>query len=495
MVQTLYNDPAACGQPPSDNSHLQYRIEVLVTQTQLQEVVPSWGTETRRMLRLFSPIFLGQIAQTSMSVVDTVMSGAAGTGQLSGVAVGGALFWPVLMAVMGMCFAISPIAAQLRGGGRVDLIAARMHLATVCCLIFSLLAAGVVMLLPGLYAFMPGINQEMVRVGTGYLIAVGAGVPGFALFNLLRSYSEGLGNTMPTLIFGFIALFLNIPLNYVFIFGKCGMPELGGIGCGVATSITIYLTALLFLIYVQIHPFYASCRIYRRLYKITREDVRRYLHLGIPLSLSAMIEVACFSLTSFLLSPFGPVMVAAHSIAMNVSGLLFMFTYSMANAVTIRAGEAMGALHWNRARRSMLTALGLGLIFVVVNTLIVLLLRHEIIGLYTSSQEVWALAEWLLFLCVIYQLPDCIQVISLGVLRGFKDSRTIFRVTIISYWLVAMPLGSSLAYGWIGLKPMAAQGFWLGFIAGLMTCALIYTCRLYYLFRRRVVPAGMRLSI
>lgn len=466
-----------------------------ILSTTSAEVVPSFGTEIKRVLRLFSPIFLGQIAQTSMSVVDTVMAGAAGTEQLSGVAIGAALFWPVLMSVMGLSFAISPIVAQLRGAGKRELIAGRVHLATVICMLYSLIAAGIVFMLPLLYRFMPDINAEMVRVATGYLIAVGLGMPGFALFNILRSYSEGLGNTMPTLIFGFIALLLNIPLNYIFIFGKFGLPALGGIGCGVATSLTIYIAAFLFLIYVQRHKFYANCRIYRRLYPVTLEGIKRYLHLGIPLALSAMIEVACFSLTSFLLSPFGPVVVAAHSIAMNISGLLFMFAFSLANSVTIRTGEAMGAMHWNRAKRSMLCTYVLGFIFVAFNTIIVLTLRHDIIGLYTSSEEVWQMAEWLVFLCVLYQLPDCIQVIAIGVLRGFKDSRTIFWVTICSYWLVGMPLGFSLAYGFIGSEPMAAQGFWLGFIAALVTCSLFYVSRLIYLFKHRQVPKGMHLSL
>ncbi len=467
----------------------------MTEQENLPQNVPSFGTETKRTLRLFSPIFLGQIAQTSMGVVDTLMAGAAGTEQLSGVAIAGSFFWPMLLLVIGLCFAISPIVAQLRGAGKRDLIAPRLHLATVICLTGSILIAALLFAAPLLYRLVPDINAEMVRVATGYLYAVALGIPGFALFNILRAYSEGLGNTMPTLIFGFIALLLNIPLNYIFIFGKCGMPALGGIGCGVSTTITIYLSALLFLIYVQRHRFYRSCRIYRRFYPITWAETKGYLHLGIPLALSAMIEVACFSLVSFLLTPFGPIVVAAHTIAMNLSGLLFMFPYSLSNAATIRVGEAMGAMHWQRARRSMKATFAIGACFVIFNCSLVLLFRHPIIGLYTDSAEVWALAEVLILFCVFYQLPDSIQVLSIGILRGFKDSHTIFAVTIGAYWIVGMPLGFSLAYGLLWWPPLAAQGFWIGFIAALFTCAIIYGGRLYYLFSTERIPKTMRLSV
>ena len=463
--------------------------------TTTPEIVPPLGTESKRIFRLFSPIFLGQIAQTSMGVVDTLMAGAAGTEQLSGVAIAGSFFWPTLLFVIGLCFAISPIVAQLRGAGKRDQIAAQVHLATVICMLGALLVAGLMFVAPLLYRLIPGINEQMVHVATGYLYAIAFGIPGFALFNILRAYSEGLGNTMPTLIFGFVALLLNIPLNYIFIFGKFGLPELGGIGCGVATTVTIYLSAFLFFINIQCPKFSRSTRPYRQIYPIKLPEVKAFLHLGIPLALSAMIEVACFSLVSFLLTPFGPIVVSAHAIAMNLSGLLFMFPLSLSNAVTIRVGEAMGALHWQRARCSLKSAYLLGAIFVIFNCALVLFLRHPIIGLYSPAPEVWALAEVLVVFCVFYQLPDSIQVLSIGALRGFKDSHTIFLVTIGSYWIVGMPLGFSLAYGLLWWEPMAAQGFWIGFIAALCTCALIYLCRLYYLFTRHKLPKAMRMGM
>lgn len=461
----------------------------------ISEVVPSYGSEIKRVFRLFAPIFLGQIAQTSMGVVDTVMAGAAGTEQLSGVSIAGSFFWPVMLAVIGMSFAISPIVAQLRGAGKIEAIPERIHLATVICMILAVIVGILLCFAPRLYGLVPGIDAEMVRVATGYLYAIAVGVPGFTLFNILRAYSEGLGNTIPTLIFGFVALLLNIPLNYICIFGKLGLPAMGGIGCGVATTATIYLTSLLFFIYVQKHKFYARYRIFRQWYAIKWDEVKGYLHLGIPLALSAMVEVSCFALVSFLLTPFGPVMVAAHTIAMNLSGLLFMFPLSLSNAATIRTGEAMGAHHWNRALRSALSCYIIGLVFVVVNCTVVLIFREGIIGLYTDAAEVRSMAAFLVLLCLLYQLPDSIQVLSIGVLRGFKDSRTIFGVTVMSYWVVGMPLGFCLCYGIIGSERMGAQGFWYGFIAGLLTAAIIYVIRLNFLFRSRRIPKGMRLSV
>ena len=190
------------------------------------EIVPSWSVDLRRTFKLFLPIFLGSIATTAMGVVDTVMAGMAGTVQLSGVAIGASLYWPCVLFVMGMTLAIQPTVAQLRGAGRTEEIAAKIHLISVITLITSVIVGIIMCFLPLCYKLMDDIDQEMVRVAQLYLYAVAAGMPAIALFNILRGYWEGLGNTVPTSVFGFIALFLNIPLNWIFIFGHFGMPHL-----------------------------------------------------------------------------------------------------------------------------------------------------------------------------------------------------------------------------------------------------------------------------
>lgn len=458
------------------------------------EIVPSYAHDIKRTFKLFWPIFLGQIATTSMSVVDTVMSGIAGPVQLAGVAIGASFYWPAVLFIVGMSLAIQPTVAQLRGAGRSDLIAHKLHLATVIILITSLIIGVIVSLLPLLYKLMPDVDQEMVRVGQGYLIAVALGMPGFAMFNILRGYWEGLGNTIPSSVFGTIALILNIPLNYVFIFGKWGAPELGGIGCGVATTITIYITVIFMLIYIKKSPYYANYRIYEHWFTTTWSEVKEFLHFAFPLALSTTIEVTCFSLVALLLSPFGPITVASHSIAMNVSGIVFMIPLAIASATTIRVGEEMGAGHWRRALRTTLGAMYLGLFFYVICFVTLLFGHGLIIEQYTSDPEVYALGSILLLFCTAYLLPDSLQVISIGVLRGFKDSKTIFVITIIAYWIVGMPIGYTLAYGIIGSEPMAAQGFWVGFICALTCASILYIARIIYLFKKRTLPRTFVLS-
>ena len=127
--------------------------------------------------------------------------------------------------------------------------------------------------------------------------------------------------------------------------------------------------------------------------------------------------------------------------------------------------------------------------FVYVGVVLTIIFFHqEIIELYSSDPEVITLASLLLMFCAVYQLPDCIQVISIGILRGFKDSKAIFAITVVSYWVIGMTIGYCLAYGYLTGEKMAAQGFWIGFICALTCTFTLYVIRIVSIYRSRKLP-------
>ncbi len=450
----------------------------------------NFAAEIRRMLKLFWPIILGQLAVNSMSVVDTVMAGIAGPLQLSGVAIGASFFYPVLLTMVGLSFAIQPIIAHLLGQGKRADVPRQMHQITITSLIISVFMAIFLALLHFVYDFIPA-DPEMIRVATGYLYTLSFGIPVMVLYNLLRAYCEGLGITITTLWFGFLQLALNIPLNYIFIFGKLGMPQLGGIGCGVATALTSLIATIIFFIYIQVSKKFEDVRLFRTWYKLDFSCIKQFLKLGIPLALSSTMEVTCFSVAALILSPFGPIVVSAHSITLNISGMLFMLPMSVAIVATIRVGYAMGSKNWERAILATKAGATINFCFYLISVIFLVLCRKFLAGLYTDEPEIIEMASSLLLINCLYLLPDSIQMLSIGILRGFKDSKTIFFVTLFSYWIIGMPLGASLAWGLIG-EQMQAYGIWIGFICSLVVAMIIYVIRLAILFKTRKLPKALR---
>lgn len=439
-------------------------------------------------LSLFLPLFMGQLAATSMGVVDTVMAGAAGTLELSGVAIGSSIFWPSELFVVGMALAIHPLIANLVGNGQLYKVALRMQVATVCTLACAAIIGVIIMLVPLVYRMFPSVDQDMVNIGQGYLIAVGLAMPGFAMFNVLRAYWEGLGKTGPTLMFGCMALVLNIPLNYIFIFGHLGMPALGGVGCGVATALSIYFTVIGMLFYVKKSPAFAKVRIYQKWEPMSWSQCWSFLKLSLPLGIAGMIETLCFSLVAIMLSPFGPVVVASHTIAMNVSGLLAIVPIALSSTASIEVGEAMGTNSWSHARKRALSSTSLAVAFYFIGASVLFFMGEQIAALYSDDADVLLLAPVLMMYCVVFFFPETLQVMAIGILRGLKDSRTIFLVTIVAYWIVGMPIGYSLGYGYLGDALEGAEGFWLGFIFSLTCASVLLGGRLLYLFIKEKNP-------
>lgn len=445
--------------------------------------VSTYGHEIRVILRMVWPLILGQLAQASMGLVDTIMAGLSGTLQLSAIAVGASFFYPAMFFLIGLSLAIHPIISQLRGQNSLNKAPEKMHAAFIVCIMSSVVIALMLCLVHLIYSFVPA-DAEMIEIATQYLYAVAAGLPAVILLNVCRSYCEGLGHTIPTLVFGVISLLLNIPLNYIFIFGKLGLPALGGVGCGIATSITFYLTAALFYIYMRKASFCRENRILVKWYPVHLKEVKEYLKLGIPLALSTTIEVTCFSITALILSPFGPVVVAGHTIAMNVSGLLYLIPLCLSMTATIRTGQFVGAGNMQRCLMVIRTSYGINFVFFLVCVIFLITCRGFISSLYTDDYEVKELAQTLMLFCCIYMFPDSIQCLGCGILKGFKEAKTIFIVSIVSFWVLAMPLGFVLSHGFTPLGQLKAYGIWCGFITALSFAAVGYSARIYSVLKK-----------
>ncbi len=184
----------------------------------------------------------------------------------------------------------------------------------------------------------------------------------------------------------------------------------------------------------------------------------RLVQLGLPIALALFFEVTLFAVVALLVSPLGIVDVAGHQIALNFSSLMFVLPMSLAAAVTIRVGFRLGQGSTLDAQTAARTGLGVGVCMAICTALFTVALREQIALLYNDNPEVVALASHLMLLAAIYQISDSIQVIGSGVLRGYKDTRSIFFITFIAYWVLGLPCGYILALTDSGGGPHGAGG-------------------------------------
>ena len=443
----------------------------------------TFGAELVALARLAGPITVGQLAVMGSAVIDNVLAGHRGATVLGAVAVGAGLWILALMPVFGVLMAMQPIVSELDGAGRRQEAIPVFRQAVLAGLAIGvvmglLLAFGGPALLDA-FGTAPAIRPGAVA----FLRAVAPGVPAVALFAASRGLSEGLSRTRPTMLIQIAGLVLLAPLGYALMYGVGSLPPLGARGSAIATAISAWVQSVAYLVWVRRSRGYGLDWSGGR----WRPDpvlLRRLLRLGTPIAVSLGMEVGMFTASSLIAARLGAVAVAASQVALNVTSLLFMVPLGIALAATIRVGNALGREDPDgvgRAVRAGYALLGASVLF---DGAVLLLARRSIVSLYTNDPAVVALGSSLLLIAVLTLLPDGIQVVSNGILRGLKDTRAPMWLTTISYWAVGVPAMAWLALG----TSLGVRGAWLGITLGVACAGVLLGHRV----RLRVTKASGR---
>jgi MATE family multidrug resistance protein len=437
--------------------------------------------EIRRTLQLALPVIIGQLAVFSMNFIDTVMSGRLPNREiaLAALGIGGAVWSSMLMFVLGTLMVVQPSVAQLDGALKRREAATQTRQALWIAVALSLPYFLVCYFSePLLTAFR--IDPAIVPTAAAYLRAMSWGAPGLCLVFLLRFFSEGTGHTRPTMLYGVIGALLNIPLNYALMFGKLGLPAMGTVGCGYATSIVIWLQFLMLFFYIRSHRHYEPFALMSHLEKPRWHDIWELLKVGVPIAVAIFVEGSLFVLAALLIGRLGPVPAAAHLIAINFAALVFMIPVGLSSAISIRVGNAVGRGDLAGARYAGLIGILIILAIQTVGAVGMLTFPEAIVRLYTDDLVIAPLAVSLLFYAAIFQYPDGLQIVASGALRGFKDTRMPVVYMVISFWIVGLTLGYHLTF----TREMGPAGMWIGMIAGLSVAAVLLLRRFNHTSKR-----------
>ena len=446
-------------------------------------MLPFSRFEAKTILKLSGPIMLAQLTQTMMFVIDTIMAGRVSALDMAAIAVASAIWLPIILTLQGLLLALTPIISQLYGANNHKAIP---HNALQGFYLAMVLATLIVIAMQ--YINLPlqylSMEENLRAKAVDYLVYVSYGVYPAAGYMIFRNLFEGIGNTKATMWIAFVGILVNIPANYVFIYGKLGMPALGGAGCGVATS----LVFLAMFIAITIYAFKSrSTALYMKKpdnLKPNSKDLWHIIAIGTPIAFSLFFEVTLFSSIPLMIVHLGPIVVAGHQIANNYSALVFMLPMSMGMATTIRVGHLVGSNDVQELKKAVSTAVQLAMMMAVGIALVTYFGRFFVASLYSSDPEVLAVATSILVLACFYQISDAIQVVSACALRGLKHTKPIFFITFIAYWPIGFGLGTVLGLtDWLVPK-MGAHGFWIGIILGLSCAAVMLAVILRNQIRR-----------
>ena len=443
-------------------------------------------TELKHFLKIGIPIYGSQMSYMGMQVTDTIVAGKASSLDLAGLAIGNALTLPIYFLLGGCLFAVTPIVAQLYGAKKFEEIGEKVRQILWISLFIGFIGFLFYRNLSTLLPFFK-IDQSIAIVSDGYLKAMSYGFFANMIFTCLRCYSEGMGLTLPVFWVAFIGMLINIPLDIIFVYGYFGIPPMGGVGCGVATSINLFVGLLVLIAIIIYKKDYAPTKLFSKFSKPNMRTTAEALKLGMPIGFGIFVELGMFSGAALILGSLGEAVLSAHTIAINIASVLFMLPLSIGLASATRIGNLVGQQDFQQARYASHISILICMIGAIFNTILILVFRDTLIGLYTNNIEVFEIAYHLLLFGAIFQFADGLQMGAVGSLRGYKDTFAPMLMLIFSYWFLALPIGYVLTFYEFKGIAFGPGGVWVGMISGLTVFAALIIPRLRYVSKKFIL--------
>lgn len=435
----------------------------------------TWGAEARATLVLAWPLILTNLAQTLMTATDVVMMGWLGPDALAAGALGSNLYFATMIFGLGLTTATAPMIARELGrkGHSVRDVRRTVRqgmwtavVVTVPIWIALWQSEAILLLL--------GQEPALAKAASDYVRALQWSLLPFFFFLVLRSFISALERPLWALAAGVIGVIVNAALAWVLIFGHLGLPKLGLVGAGYATTIADIVMFAMMAAVVVMNRKFRRYHLFGRFWRADWPRFRELWHLGLPIGATLVFEVAVFNGATFLMGLIGAAALAAHSIAMQLASLSFMVPLGLAQAATVRVGRAFGAHDKEGIRRAGWTAYVMGVGFMALTALAMVLAPRLLVGVFLdldtpANAPVIELAVSFLMVAALFQVADGGQAVAAGMLRGLHDTRVPMIYAGVGYWCIGLLLGVVLAF-WLGL---AGFGLWIGLATGLTVVALL----------------------
>lgn len=434
-----------------------------------------YASHYKANLRLAMPVALSQLGYVVVQFADNAMVGAYGADDplpLSAVSFGVMMSFVMFSLTLGITLGITPLIGEHFARGEYRRTAHYLQSSLVMC---AVLGVGFMMLQIWMEPLLYRLGQpvEVVDMAMPYYRLMAYSLPAVMLYGCFKQFLEGVGNTVAPMLIALATNLVNIVLNWVFIFGHCGLEPMGVYGAGLATLVARYLSPVVALGY-----FYFK-REYRDYLQLFSRGINylsyivRLLGIGVPVAGQMFLEGIAFVVTSIMMGWFGAEAIAANQIGGTYGNAAFMMTVAIGSATTIRTSHAFGVRDARTLRDVVLSSVHIGALWGALVLVSFIAFSGVMPMAFTTNEQVIALGSRLIVLVALYQVSDAIQGTMVGVLRGMQDVRIIATLSFVAYVLLNIPVGYLFAF----TLGMGAEGLMIGYIVGLTTAAICYSVR------------------
>ena len=424
------------------------------------------------ILKIGLPIMLGQACVIILAFADNIMIGWHSVDELAASSFVNNILNLLIMTELGFAAGMTPIIGSHNGRGDVASVGLTLRNGLV---VNGLIGLASVVLLAVVYALLGHFGQEpeLLPLIRPYFVIVGISTLFSLGFNTLKQFTDGICRPVVSMVFLLLGNVVNIFGNWVLIYGKLGVPEMGLVGAGISTLFSRILIFAAFLLYIL---FSRSLRQYARAIKeavLSLAEMKSIFTVGYPVAIQMALETSSFTFAAVMAGWLGVIELAAHQVVITISQLFFLMMQGLSFALSILVSNACGRGDYKGVREY--AGKGYGMIVCISATLSILLyiFRYQAAGVFTDSPEVSAMAVSLFFVLFAYQFGDGLQLCFANVLRGLQDVKPIMKVAFVSYYIIAIPVAYLLGFK----TSLGLLGIWLGFPVGLTIAGVFFFLR------------------
>ena len=436
---------------------------------------PSLWSEIRAIAALGFPIVVSLAAATLIGVVDTVMIAPLGTIPLAAASITASVILVFYSGLYGFVSVIGVRMAEAHGRNSPEALSRATRTGVIVATVTGIIGAKLMLAVEPALSFL-GQPSEVIEILGGYWKAMSFLLIPYTMFYALKALFDAIDRPWLGVALAFVAVLVNVPANLVLIHGVGAWQGLGLLGAGLASLLSQTLSLGLAWIVWRRAAYTAGARL--RPERAGREWSVQ-IKEGSTIAVGYVGEGGAFALAGLMMGWFGAVALAANQIVASVGSVLYMVPLGVSIAVSIRVGQAVGA-----EERDRLTKIGVAALLVIITWMTLVMAAilaggRTVSALLSADADVVTLATSMFVVVAAMQIADGVQSTMLGAARGMMDNRTPVIITLVCYWIVALPLGWVLGF-MMGVGP---NGVWIGCGVGLGMAALALTARFFSMAR------------
>lgn len=434
-------------------------------------------------IRLAFPVMITQLGHPLVGFSSSViLSYFAGTVPLAGLALANGYFNLLLIIGIGMAYGLTPLVARANGSGDL-FVCGRLLAHSLLINLFT----GLVLLITAVAGSCFVLNHigqhsDIVLQAKPLLFLLGISLFPLMIFLTFKQFVEGLGFTRQAMQVSLWGNAINIVVGIVLVKGMFGIAPMGIKGIGYAAiadrTIMAFVMGMYALAHKRIKPFLRGFAFTEYRYSI----FKTLFETGLPITLQYIFEISVFSIAVFMTGWLGAPQLAAYQSVMIMVSLIYYAVVGIGTAATINTGYFSGKQYYHDLKISAFSSYYLVLAFHVVTGLLLLTFRNMLSHFFSTDATVILMISHLFILVSVIEVFDGLQVVGLGVLRGLGDTRMPTFITMIAYWLFALPMAYFLGF----YTSLGLYGIWIGLYCGLGIAAIGLFLRFVQLSNRKL---------